>query len=257
VIGNHDWESRRLIPSILRRFSKKLDISWGPEGTKHYQYHFTYGDVLFVCVNNYWSGQSKPGSEIANRNGKAGNKIIERDADIVPQNLEYLRKVLSGSNATWKLAAGHEPAWPFYRHTEDSLANHPENRDRFWKMLDETDCQIYFCGHTHRYSTYQWLGNDDPARWEGYTSTLIPKPVGVWQIDAGCVRGTIADNAFDRVIVYCKVTHRKIEVSTYISKRLGEGRFSSWEIPDNVVSSRRRSLFRWDILSDPDKNLPN
>ena len=122
------------------------------------------------------------------------------------------------------------------------------------QLLDELGVQAYFCGHTHHYSTYQWLGNDDPSRWQEYHSQIIPGPIGVWQIDAGNARGR--ESSGDRTIVYCKVTGDHIKITTFFCERIGKGKFRPWTVPENTSTHGRRQLFRWSLSPDPQGNLP-
>ena len=249
ILGNHDLEWRHDIPRILGRF-RRLNIVWGPDGTKDCQYSLTHKGLLFVGVNQYWNGGNGQGAEIGNlSDGRP-------DADIVPANLAWLRRILAATPARWKIVAGHEPAWPFHRHDEDSLADEPANRDAFWKMLDETNTHLYFCGHTHRYGTYQWPGNQYGERWNDHVSRLLPHPVGVWQVDAGALRGSVRQNADDRTVIYCRVADDRISRHTYQSRRLGKGRFAPWGVPPNDLDDAEGpTLYRWDIFPSVRQNL--
>jgi hypothetical protein len=114
--------------------------------------------------------------------------------------------------------------------------------------------QIFFCGHTHQYSTYQWLGNRHRGRWDEYRSSLIPEASGVWQVDAGCVRGREDD--CDRTIVYLKVTPERIEVHTYRSAYLGGDRHGPWVVPENDLREDPPVYYRIDVRPEVGKNLP-
>jgi len=144
---------------------------------------------------------------------------------------------------------GHEPAWPFHNHTNDPLHTGTEVRDRFWRMLAEANCQAYLCGHSHVYSTYRWLGNADPARWQNYTSKIIPGAIGVWQIDAGRAAGP--GHSEDRVLVHCRVTEECIQVETHVSAK-GSGGFGPWRVPPDA----KNALHRFKVYPDPKANLP-
>ena len=69
---------------------------------------------------------------------------------------------------------GHEPAFPQpdkdldrNRHAEGGK----DNREAFWKLLEDQGAAAYVCGHTHGYNRYQ------------------PKGSKVWQLDAAQARG--------------------------------------------------------------------
>jgi predicted phosphodiesterase len=75
------------------------------------------------------------------------------------------------------LVIGHEPAYPLpdienqrLRHANDCLNQHPENRDKFVKLLQENNVIAYIVGHTHNYS--------------------IAKINKLWHVDVGHARGT-------------------------------------------------------------------
>ena len=232
VPGNHDQSRGEAgkISAILAGY-KKLDLHWGPAGPTGLQYHFTYRNALFVGLNIYWNGRLTPGAEIA------GDGLTEA-------GLRWVNDTLAVSKAPYKIVYGHRPAWPFGgRHDKEPLAKSDELRDLFWKTLADGGCQLYLCGHTHNYSAYRWLGNEDPHRWQGYTSRIIPQAAGVWQIDAGSVRG--AGSAYDRTVLYFRVTAEAIEVEAHICPK-ALGRKGHYEVPDNNGMMR----YRFRIFSD-------
>lgn len=239
VPGNHD-QSRgeaKQMSSILASY-EKLGLKWGPAGPTGLQYYFTYRNTLFAGLNIYWDGKLTAGSEIA------GDGLTE-------EGLKWVRSTLAGSAARYKIVYGHRPAWPFgSRHPKDTLAKSPESRDQFWKALAEGGCQLYLCGHTHNYSTYRWLGNEDPSRWNGYASNLIPQALGVWQLDACSVRGT--GSSYDRVVVYCRVSDEAIQVETHLwPKALGPK--GSYGVPANTDST----LYQFKIFPELKDNVPS
>ena len=238
VPGNHD-QSRgeaKKMSAILAGY-EKLGLRWGPAGPSGLQYHFTYRNALFVGLNVYWNGKLAPGSEIA------GKGLTEA-------GLQWVKDTLAGSKATYKIVYGHRPAWPLGgRHDNEPLAASADLRDRFWKALADGGCQLYLCGHTHSYSTYQWLGNDDPNRWQGHTSKIIPQAAGVWQIDAGSVRGS--GSAYDRVVLYFRVTDQAIKIETHIWPKAA-GSKGRYDVPINTKETRSQ----FEIFPDAKDNLP-
>ena len=289
VVGNHERHISKVksIATYIERIKDKMQIKLGPKGTEHLQYSSTYKNLQVVALNVYWDGTDYPGDESRIKPGgthkwwydsklrpaayfgstkkKTGRDGIVRyglDSNIVPANLEWLKNTLSQSKATYKIVSGHEPAWAYVRYDKAALGDHPESRDKFWKLLGEQNVQIYFCGHSHNYSAYQWLGNNDPNRWKNYTSKIIPGPIGTWQIDAASTRGNIKRNANNNVILYCKVTDEAIEVECYISLKGGtkeEPTWGKWHVPEEGAKLPGPQIprrFRWKIYPDIKKNLP-
>jgi hypothetical protein len=242
VIGNHDLGSRGYMAMVLDRYAKKLGIRHGPKHSPPGQYAFTFRNTLFVAMDEYAAegaatGQA-PGSGPAAAAGGAGD-----------DKHQWIATQLRESNCLYRIVSGHEPAWPFHAHTDDPLHAPQDDRDRFWRMLGEVNCQVFLCGHTHAYSTYRWAGNEDPGRWRGYTSKIIPGPLSVWQVDAGRAAGP--GHGVDRVLVYFKVTPECIEVETHVSARAGGG-FAPWQVPPDAKNAQ----YRFKIFPNPKDNLP-
>jgi len=268
VLGNHDTSltCRRQLRRIFDKYRARLGFKEGPTGTPKLQYSMAYKNLFLVVINTYWDGTDGFYAEVGTvREKKSRDRIVYvLDSNIVPANLEWIRKTLAASDAPYKIVAGHEPAWPHYRYVSSALSDHPKERDLFWKALGEANVHIFFHGHTHYYAAYQWLGNKDPRRWQGYTSRVIPDPIGTWQIDAGATRGTVnrpkVKNLYHRVVVYCKVADEAIEVEVAVSLRNKEGdEWGPWHVPKNgaeILPHMPRKLYSWKIYPDIRKNLP-
>jgi hypothetical protein len=115
VPGNHDY-----INDVMAKIWKDL---YGPS-----YYHFTYKDVLFLCLN----------SEEAMRGSNMGG--IEK-----PQ-YDYVEKVLEEHpDVRWTLVFMHQPLWLF-------------DNSGYWKdiekLLEERQHTV-FVGHYHHYVKYQ------------------------------------------------------------------------------------------------------
>jgi len=236
VPGNHDQSPGEAgkLSGILAGY-KKLGLQFGPAGSGGLQYHFTYRNVLFAGLDIYWNGQSRDGSEIL------ANGLSE-------EGLQWVRQMLAASNARYKIVYGHRPAFPFGRHADEPLANSLDLRDRFWKTLADNGCQLYLCGHTHSYNAYRWLGNADPNRWHGHTSKIIPDPLGVWEINVGSVRGM--GSAYDRSVLYFRVTDRAIQVEAHIWPR-SAGKQGRYEVPPDTD----QLPYRLEVYPDLKENL--
>ena len=155
VLGNHD-----LSPSDLSWVHNNFAtfpyiVNQGPSPTETTTYSFDYGIGHFVVLNEYYDGARETGT-----NGDADDALYN-----------WLLDDLAATTQPAIFVFGHEPAFPEYRHVGDSLDGHPANRDRFWKLLNDTGVVAYICGHTHTYYAKQVPGRD----WENFT----------WQIDLG------------------------------------------------------------------------
>jgi predicted phosphodiesterase len=234
VPGNHDTDARESAKlSELLAARKDLALCWGPQGPKGLQYSFTHHNVLFVGLNIYWNGKLTPGSEIA-------------AASLCPQGQAWVQKTLAQSDARYKIVYGHRPAFPMgNRHPLETLAETFEHRDSFWRMLNANGCQLYLCGHTHAYDTYQWLGSKDPNRWLHYTSTMPAS--GVWQINAGSVRGD--GSRYDRTVLYFRVSDTAISVETHIWPK--DSKTPGYRRPANTA----QTLYQFEIYPDIARNL--
>lgn len=80
--------------------------------------------------------------------------ILDCESDGEEQiiDLSWVEKVLEeNKNASFIFTAGHRPAYPIGSHIGSSLDVHPEERDKFWKLLEQYKVTTYFCGHEHLY----------------------------------------------------------------------------------------------------------
>ena len=180
-------------------------VNPGPPGCVETTYSFDAGPVHIVCINEYWNGQTAPGSDVAVPWG-----------DVVPQLRAWLADDLANTTKKWRLVFGHEPAYPQpdeywgdARHVGDSLDQNPANRDAFWDVLEEYHVGAYICGHTHRYSHYQPLGSD------------------VWQIDCAQARGT---GKYDTFLI---IEADDADIRFDVYRSLDTGQFSmtdSWSL---------------------------
>ena len=152
VVGNHDAATAAYLDWIRVRFaSLPRPLHPGPPGCETTTYSFDRGSAHFVVLNEYYDGRSDAGT----------------DGDVGGGLCEWLAADLAASAKPVKIVFGHEPAFPFERHIGDSLDKYPDNRDRFWALLERERVAAYVCGHTHYYSRYR------------------PEGGNVWQINLG------------------------------------------------------------------------
>lgn len=163
-IGNHEAEDPVEMEWLRAEFVDghaqrpplaDLVTNPGPVGSQESTYSWDMGNAHFIYLNEYWNGSTAPGSDVAT------------DGDVVPELLAWLAADLSANTQPAVFVFGHEPAFPFHRHVDDSLNKYEANRDAFWALLERQAVVAYICGHTHVFSTYQHDGG------------------GVWQIDVG------------------------------------------------------------------------
>ncbi len=164
VLGNHEEETESDM-EYLRQYNaggNKLPyiVNMGPKGTEETMYSLDFGNSHFIVLNQYYDGTCD----------------VCVDGDINDPIYEWLKNDLEKTDKTNIFIFGHEPAFVQpekyngrIRHNGDSLDKYRNNRDRFWKLLEDEKVLAYFCGHTHNFS-----------------AILINN---VWQIDAGHARG--------------------------------------------------------------------
>jgi hypothetical protein len=164
VIGNHesedpvemDWLRAEYVTGNGRRVPLSAMTSRrGPAGTEETTYSWDWANAHFVSLNEYWDGTDEPGADVA------------ADGNVVPELLAWLEADLRANTRPAVFVFGHEPAFPFHRHLDDSLNKYEANRDAFWDLLERESVVAYICGHTHVYSTFRRDGGR------------------VWQIDVG------------------------------------------------------------------------
>jgi hypothetical protein len=157
----------------------------GNHETEETTYSFDYGNSHFVILNEYCDGASDTGT----------------GGDIVDALYDWLFEDLNTTDKPHIFVFGHEPAYPQpdadngrERHMENSLNQHPANRDRFWNLLREKGVVAYICGHTHNYSAV--------------------RIDGVWQLDAGHARG-MGDTGVRSTFIIAHVDFSSVSFETY------------------------------------------
>ncbi len=108
IPGNHDISNE----VMARKWRQRLGRTY---------YHFTYRDVLFLCLNTE----------------DTSSRFIS------DKQIEYFRKVLKKStNVRWTLVFMHQPLW---------RGEGSENWQKFKSLLADRPYTV-FAGHIHRYS---------------------------------------------------------------------------------------------------------
>jgi hypothetical protein len=70
---------------------------------------------------------------------------------ITGEQLEWFRSVAK-EDRKLKIVFVHSPAYPTGAHFKTCLDSHPEYRDEFWKVVDETNITLVVSSHEHNYS---------------------------------------------------------------------------------------------------------
>ncbi|KAJ6238670.1 purple acid phosphatase [Anaeramoeba flamelloides] len=150
VVGNHEATEQAQMDYLHTLYDSYPNVvNAGPSGTSKTTYSMDWNNAHIVVLNLYYDGSSE-GS------GSGG---------VVDELYEWLKDDLSETEQPIKLVFGHEPAFPEYRHQSDSLNEDEENRDRFWKLLNDEKVLAYFSGHTH----YYYNSRVGSSAWEDYT----------------------------------------------------------------------------------------
>lgn len=165
VVGNHEWLDGAM--QYLRAYNYDTNkaappniVRSGPPSCPQTTFAFDHGNTHFVILNEYCNADSD----------------MTTDGNISDTLYNWLAEDLAANQLPHVFVVGHEPAYPQpdaatgrIRHINESLDEHPENRDRFWQLLQEAEVTAYLCGHSHNYSAVQING--------------------VWQINTGHARG--------------------------------------------------------------------
>jgi hypothetical protein len=178
----------------------------GPDGSQETTYSFDVGPMHVAVLNEYWDGNTTPGSDVA-----------IRDA-VVPALRTWLERDLKATNKPFKVVVGHEPAYPqldqdFHegRHADSSLNARIDERDAFWKVLEEQRVTMLLCGHTHRYSRFR------------------PEGSRVWQVDGAQARND-ASWKYDAFVVLT-ASDQALRMDAYRHLNAQE----KWEVTDTMT----------------------
>lgn len=117
ALGNHDYD----YDDVPRFYLDLLTLPEnGPEGfSPERAYSFTYSNALFVVMDSNLPAADQAG---------------------------WLEKVLSGSDATWKIAVYHHPAYPSAPHRENE-----DVREIWGALFDKYHVDVALQGHDHAY----------------------------------------------------------------------------------------------------------
>jgi hypothetical protein len=133
VLGNHEVAHKpkndaaeKLFADTFLKFTTDGDL----EEYNKTVYYLDIGNTRLIVLNSHHCGETK----------MIGDK-----------QLEWLRKVASDP-IEHKFVFVHAPAYPTGAHSGTCLDKHPEQRNKLWKIIDESNIDIFFAGHEHNYS---------------------------------------------------------------------------------------------------------
>ena len=204
VVGNHEWLDGAM--QYLRAYNYDANgtappniVRAGPPSCPQTTFAFDHGNSHFVVLNEYCDDVSD----------------MTTDGNISEVLYQWLAQDLAENQLPHVFVIGHEPAFPQpdastgrVRHVGASLDEHPENRDRFWHLLQDANITAYICGHSHNYSAVQIDG--------------------IWQVDAGHARG-LGDPEVPSTFLLIQVINDVVALEAYRDDARG-GAYSLYEV---------------------------
>ncbi len=133
TVGNHEVSSEPEDDSREKIFAEVFPEFKADEFLMGYNrtvYYVDIGNVRLIVLNSYHPGASN---------------------QITGDQLQWFKKVSRGMQQH-KLVFVHSPAFPTGHHIESALNRFPEQRDRFWNVVDKNGVDLLFAGHEHNYS---------------------------------------------------------------------------------------------------------
>jgi len=134
VFGNHEQNSATndnahevIFSNIFSDYKAEDPL----DGFNRTTYYIDYGNVRLIVLNSYQQGET---------------------GQITGSQLSWFKKVSAKEINKIKFVFVHTPAYPTGAHIESSLDEYSNKRDKFWKVIDENDVMVMFCGHEHNYS---------------------------------------------------------------------------------------------------------
>lgn len=132
TVGNHevgskpDMSRERLFGEMFTDFKTDGQLA----GYNRTVYYVDYGKIRFILLNSchYKENQQITGQQFA--------WFKEVAEDPIEHKFVFL----------------HAPPYPTGAHLGSSLDVYPEERDRFWSIIDQNNIKIVFTGHEHHYS---------------------------------------------------------------------------------------------------------
>jgi 3',5'-cyclic AMP phosphodiesterase CpdA len=208
VRGNHDKsrDARKMIKKILPE-QDSLTL----KNTSAVDYFVDWKNVRLIIIDQY-SNASTPGC--------LNNKQIEWIEELIN----------TAHRADHVFIFFHEPAFPRYRHINNSFNLCRTERDEFWDMIMDyrEKVKAVFVGHTHYYNRMKIATPRSP---EANDATEFPQQEnGIYQIDVGSCGQGKRNN-----IVRVQIEGKKIHLIAIEAKK-GENKpfkkIDEWNIND-------------------------
>lgn len=133
VVGNHEVNIEPMDDRYERIFNNiysDLNPENYLEGYNKTVYYMDFNDTRIIVLNAFHYGS------------------IHR---ISKEQLDWFHEKAS-ENIKNKFVFIHSPAFPTGAHLSHCLDLYPQDRDAFWKIVDDCDVDIVFSGHEHNYS---------------------------------------------------------------------------------------------------------
>jgi len=133
VIGNHEVNNEPIddrYEKIFYRIYNDMLPNTYLDGYNKTVFYADYEDTRFIILNAFH---------------------FEEKHRIAQKQLLWFDKSAS-ANIKNKIVFVHSPAFPTGAHFRHCLDSHPEDRDAFWKIVQNRNIDIVFSGHEHNYS---------------------------------------------------------------------------------------------------------
>lgn len=135
VLGNHEVNNEPIDFEAEKTFEEcysnlNLNVNNYLEGYHKTVYYKDFNNVRCIFLNSFHCGELHK---------------------ITGKQLEWF-KVVSKENTVFKIVFVHSPPYPTGAHLKTCMDTHPEDRDAFWRVVEENNIRLVFCGHEHNYS---------------------------------------------------------------------------------------------------------
>lgn len=133
VVGNHEVNNEPKDDRYERIFSRiygDMIPNTYLDGYNRTVFYVDYEDIRFIILNAFH---------------------FEEINRIVKKQLLWFEEVAS-TDVKNKIVFVHSPAFPTGAHLGHCLDLYPEDRDAFWKIVQDCNIDIVFSGHEHNYS---------------------------------------------------------------------------------------------------------
>ncbi|MCR4436016.1 MAG: metallophosphoesterase [Clostridiales bacterium] len=128
-IGNHEMKAGENGEKAFAETFNEFKANF-LEGYNRTTYYFDAGETRLFMLNSDHPGEM--------------HKITGKQLDWLKSNIDPSKK--------YNIFLLHEPPYPTGAEAGNSLDKYPSLRDTFWKVVDNSNSPIVFCGHEHNYS---------------------------------------------------------------------------------------------------------